>query len=270
MNPQQPQNPQQPYPQDQQPQSGGQPAPPTPFGPAGMPGQQQSGQQSQSQGDNQPQLVYMARPHEPIQPEMSPEARKRHEDSKKDFPHLNLSEGEYVISVVDRHPIGLLGIWIASGLVIFVLVVLMALVSGGALTSELGGESTIPVAVLAIPVLLISFLVLIFAFIATIVYNANRFFLTNESVIQHIQTSLFSKREQTVSLANVEDASFTQDGILPHLLNYGMIRLSTQGDETTYRFQYASNPQKTISILNNAVEAFKNGRPVTAEDSRNS
>ena len=93
-------------------------------------------------------------------------------------------------------------------------------------------------------------------------YAQNRFFLTNESVIQEIQLSLFSKREQTVSLGNIEDASFSQKGILQTFFNYGSIRLSTEGDETTYRFQYVANPRHEIAILNNAVEAFKNGRPV--------
>jgi len=98
--------------------------------------------------------------------------------------------------------------------------------------------------------------------VATYVYNGNRFYLTNESVIQEVQTSLFSKYEQTVSLFNVEDASFRQNNPIQMLLNYGSIRLSTEGDETTYRFSYVSNPKNHIAILNNAVEAFKNGRPI--------
>lgn len=98
--------------------------------------------------------------------------------------------------------------------------------------------------------------------VSTIVYQANRFFLTNESVIQNIQTSIFSKKEQTVSLANIEDASFRQKGVIQHIFNYGSIRLSTQGDETTYRFDFVQNPQNQITLLNNAVESFKNGRPV--------
>jgi len=81
-------------------------------------------------------------------------------------------------------------------------------------------------------------------------------------VIQYIQTSLFQKHEQTVSLGNIEDASFYQKGILQTLLNYGMIRLSTQGDETTYRFHYVSDPKRQIALLNNAVEAFKSGHPI--------
>ena len=65
-----------------------------------------------------------------------------------------------------------------------------------------------------------------------------------------------------MSLANIEDASFYQQGILQQIINYGSIRLSTQGDETTYHFTYVANPKRHIATLNNAVEAFKNGRPV--------
>lgn len=109
---------------------------------------------------------------------------------------------------------------------------------------------------------LLSVLFLIGGYAALWVYLSNRFFLTNESVIQEIQTGLFTHKEQTVSLANIEDASYNQTGPVQTILDYGSIRLSTEGDETTYSFNYVANPKYYISILNNAVEAFKNGRPV--------
>jgi len=46
------------------------------------------------------------------------------------------------------------------------------------------------------------------------------------------------------------------------MLDYGTIRLSTEGEETTYRFSYVANPRGHVARLNNAIEAFKNGRPV--------
>jgi len=102
--------------------------------------------------------------------------------------------------------------------------------------------------------------------VAYYVYVNNKFFLTNESVIQEIQVSLFARKEQTVSLANIEDASYTQHGIIQTIFNYGSVRLSTQGDETTYRFTYVARPKEHIETLNNAVEAFKNGRPVDPDE----
>lgn len=101
--------------------------------------------------------------------------------------------------------------------------------------------------------------------IAIWVYLRNQFFLTNESVIQEIQHGLFSRHEQTVSLGSIEDASFKQYGIIPHIFGYGLMRLSTEGQETTYRFNYVEHPKEQVAIVNNAVEAFKNGRPVGSE-----
>lgn len=224
---------------------------------------QQSPQYNQDQQNQQPQqVVYVTRPHEPMQPELSAEQLKRHEESKQKHPDLNLSKGEFIISAVDRHPIGLLQIWAVVGVVIAAIFAVAVFVANELKASN----STMSPEIMAIPAILISALALLFGFIATSIYNANKFFLTNESVIQQIQTGLFAKREQTVSLNNIEDASYQQHGVLPHLLDYGLLRLSTEGDETTYRFSYASRPQRQIAVLNNAVEAFKNGRPVTGEN----
>lgn len=213
-----------------------------------------------------PQVVFMTRPHEPVAPKLSPAALARHKDSVKKYPFLNLSEGEFVIVAIRRHPIGLLGIWavVASAILILLFMIGLNMATSvdtvGTLVSE---ESA--------PSLVIVFLSLMALFVlggvmATWVYQGNRFFLTNESVTQQIQTSLFAKKEQTISLTNIEDASFTQKGILQHMLNYGSLRLSTEGDETTYRFNFVENPSAQVAKLNNAVEAFKNGRPVDPDE----
>lgn len=119
--------------------------------------------------------------------------------------------------------------------------------------------------IVPITVILLCLIVLvgIGGYAAVWVYLRNTFYLTNESVIQEIQHSLFSKHEQTVSLGSIEDASYRQVGVFQTAFNYGTIRLSTEGEETTYRFQYVDNPKEQIAILNNAIEAFKNGRPVS-------
>ncbi len=211
-----------------------------------------------------PQVVYMARPHEPMTPELSPEVKQKHEQSMQKFSYLNLSDGEYVISAITRHPIGLLGIWGVVGLLIATLSAGIFMVMGGAGESSLIGEESIPsLAMILLGLVVLTFLI---GIIATVIYESNRFFLTNESVTQHIQTGLFAKKEQTISLGNIEDASFKQSGILQHVLNYGSLRLSTEGDETTYRFSFVENPNRQVALLNNAVEAFKNGRPVDTDE----
>jgi uncharacterized membrane protein YdbT with pleckstrin-like domain len=209
--------------------------------------------------------VHVARPLQPVEQPVPPEFVRLAEESSKKYPHLNLSKGEFVISAVKRHPIGLVQIWLAVILLMLALGTLFGLLffgEGAADTvSALGGNEELPsAAVLGLGVLYV--LAVLGGLVASYLYNSNRFYLTNESVIQEIQPTLFSRHEQTVSLSNIEDASYKQNGILPHLFNYGTIRLSTEGDETTYRFTYVTNPKKHIAVLNNAVESFKNGRPV--------
>ena len=210
-----------------------------------------------------PQAVYVMRPHEFMRPEITDDMRQKHVRSQQSFPYLNLSEGEYILSVVRRHVIGLIRIWAIVLLVAALLSVGIFILQNNGGIAMLSGRSATPWPAL----FLLGVIVLVFlgGVMATSVYDGNKFFLTNESVMQIIQISLFSKKVQTISLGNIEDASFRQSGILQTLLNYGSIRLSTEGDETTYRFQYVSNPSHEITLLNTAIEAFKNGRPVDTD-----
>lgn len=207
------------------------------------------------------QVVHVARAMEPIKQEISEEVKKRHDRSVRLYPTLNLSDHEYVISAVHRHPIGLI-IPLAIG-VLLIAATLTVLSNYPAIVDALDIQGQLAeTSAIAVPMLIFTVLIALGMFVIYYVYVNNKFFLTNESVIQEIQVSLFSRHEQTVSLANIEDASFYQQGILQQIVNYGSIRLSTEGDETTYHFTYVANPKRHIATLNDAVEAFKNGRPI--------
>lgn len=210
-----------------------------------------------------PQVVQLTRAADPVPVKISDEAMRRHKESLVKHPQLNLTKGEYIINEVRRHPIGLVP---PIGVTAFlVLVIVSGLAAYPAIQSNAVAGTLPPLDTLLIPALLLIVLVLLGGYIAVWVYLNNRFFLTNESVIQEIQTSLLARHEQTVSLSNIEDASYRQTGIFQTLFNYGTIRLSTEGDETTYRFYYVADPKTQIATLNNAVEAFKNGRPVATD-----
>lgn len=196
----------------------------------------------------------------PPQPKRSAEdesVEAKHRDSVKKFPELSISRGEYVIEAIRRHPIGIISIW---ALVIFlVLILLFALSFYSINRAEIAKmfliSGDLPSAATLFPgVLILAGFFVLGGIIATIVYNGNRFYLTNESVFQFVQHSLFSTRLQVVNLINVEDASHDQKGILQQVLNYGTLRLSTQGEETTYHFYFVANPKRIVSLVNDAAE----------------
>lgn len=184
------------------------------------------------------------------------DVRKLHEQSVAKYSILNLSEDEYVITTLRRHPIGMISIWAVVALAILITLFLPAMYYG------LGIDSVIrlsPTATAALGLVLLAIIVLaiVAGAIATYVYEANMFILTNENVIQRIQGSLFSKKIQTISLGSIEDVSYRRTGIIQTILNYGSIRLSTEGEETTYRFSYAYDPEGQVHMINDAMEAFR-------------
>ena len=207
-----------------------------------------------------PQFVHMSRAVDPAKQGISEELKAKHAASAAAYPFLNMSDAEYIISSVRRHPIGLV---IPLFLTIFLIALIAScLINYTAIVETIGltpPPDFGPIALFGVALMLLTG---IGGYIAYWVYTANKFFLTNESVIQEIQLGLFTHHEQTVSLANIEDASYDQHGIIQMMFNYGSIRLSTEGEETTYRFSFVANPKQQIATLNNAVEAFKNGRPV--------
>ena len=227
-------------------------------------GQEAPGQnfdpQIRTQYANEPKVVHAIRQTDKVNSTVGEKSARLHADSIQKFPHLNLSDGEFVVLDIKRHPIGLMLPLFATGLIMVAFIAVLILYPTD--TSAMGGLALPDYGVVFLVLMILMALVGAGGSIAVWVYLQNQFYLTNESVIQEIQTSLFSRHEQTVSLGSIEDASFKQTGIMQSMLHYGTVRLSTEGEETTYRFTYVANPRNHIAILNNAVEAFKNGRAV--------
>lgn len=180
----------------------------------------------------------------------------KHDESKRKYPNLHLSDGEFVVADVRRHPIGLFSIWAVTLLVVAIVIAIAIFIANQSVNLAASGVEISPDLIL-VGLALVTVLVLLLGYVGQIIYVDNRFYVTNESVIQHIRTGLFTSREQTISLEGIEDASFRQEGILQYILGYGSIRLSTVGDENSYRFTLVSNPQTQLRTLNDAVEGFK-------------
>lgn len=217
-----------------------------------------------TQLSNEPDVVHSPHRPENVSTVVSEKNQKLHDESVQKYPTLNLSQNEFVILDIKRHPIGLLLPVLTTALA------LLAVIAALIMYPSQPDTTLLPLPTygqILLPLLLLMVLVAIGGSVAVWVYLQNHFYMTNESVIQEIQHSLFSRHEQTVSLGSIEDASFKQNGPLQMLLDYGTVRLSTEGEETTYRFSYVANPRNHIAVLNNAIESFKNGRVVDPYES---
>jgi len=207
------------------------------------------------------QVVQVTRSSDPVPVSVPADIQAKHEASRRKYPHLNLSAGEHVILDIRRHPIGLVSIW-------FLALLLGAIIAGvwwfvlshpGSPQPIISASSAPTVSLFAMGLLVLTAL---FAWAATVIYRGNILILTNESVIQRVQSSLISQTEKTINLENIKDARFEQHGFLQLLIGYGTVYLTTEGDQNNYIFSFVTKPKEQIAILNNVVEAVKYGRPV--------
>ena len=155
----------------------------------------------------------------------------------------------YIVIDVERSIWGIVQIWFfacVAALAVLAATVFMAQSSGGANQGAVVG-------------LIASAACVAGGMVATHVYRQNYFVVSNERVFARIQFSPFARRSQNVELEHVEDCSIRQAGIVQTLLNYGSIRLSTVGDEHTYRFTFVSRPEEQFSIINKVVQAVDEG-----------
>ena len=166
-----------------------------------------------------------------------------------------MQPGEQVICEIKRHPIGIIGTYFS----LFAAVALVAVVGyvlGPQLmtttdTSRIYGYVTIAVLIIAV-------LGGLFAYVAHIVYWGNRWIVTDDSVTQVIQNSLFSKQSSQLSMGNLEDITAEKNGVFQQLFNFGVLRCETAGaTKSKFHFVYCPNPEYYAKCILDAREKFE-------------
>ena len=188
-------------------------------------------------------------------------ADELHAQSVEKYPKLNLSEREHVLKFILRHPIGKIAIW--SEMSFLILLVLAGLIwYSSDYSSLLARVSHIPN--MATADALAALLILLFASIALIasyIYNGNRIYLTNESIIQHVQRGLFNTTNEQLNLVKIEDVAVVQNGILPRLLHYGTLLVNTLDSRDPHILTMVRDPQHAADEIHNASEQAMSQNP---------
>lgn len=176
----------------------------------------------------------------------------RHARSQKDFPFLKLEKDEYVEFAFKRAKIWLVLVYggLAAGLGVVLVAFLMVAMASGALDDM--GRNFLSI------LLLILIVMAVFAgYFASMMYRGNRLFITNKHAIQTVMISPASRSMNIIDLPSIEDASFSQNGLMQSFLNYGTLRLSTVGDETTYTFRYSDITGEELKAVSKIITAAK-------------
>lgn len=167
-----------------------------------------------------------------------------------------MQPGERVICEIKRHPIGLINIYLMAGMVL--IATLSAAILMPMYASFLTDQQRLGIVLGAILLLVITVL---FTYIGVYVYQANRWVVTSDSVTQIEQVSLFNRHASQLSLANLEDVSARQDGLIQTLLGYGDLIVESAGERSKFVFHYCPNPNDYARRIIAAHEEYISNRP---------
>ena len=188
---------------------------------------------------------------------MNPQSQDDTALQNTDIPLKVMQPGERVVCEIKRHPIGLIGTYLALILVIIVAVV--AVVAAPHLFANVTSHDQM---VLALGAVIICAITGLFTYVGISVYKGNRWLVTSDSITQVSQISLFNKQTSQLSMANLEDVTVEQNGILQTVFGFGRLRAETAGERSKFVFDFCPNPQdyaKEIIATHEAHIAEKPG-----------
>jgi uncharacterized membrane protein YdbT with pleckstrin-like domain len=163
-----------------------------------------------------------------------------------------LEPGECILTVVHRSFIGLLGIYLVAIAAIGAIFALLITVAPDSFDTS---SDTISPALSAIIILGAVLLVLIL-FTATYVYRQSRLLVTDKSLVQITQRTLFIRKVSRLSMSNVEDVNEEQRGILASIFNYGTLTVETAGAKENFVFTLCPSPARLADRIIEARQAY--------------
>ena len=163
-----------------------------------------------------------------------------------------LEPGECILTVVRRSIVGLLGIYlVATAAVLAILALVVALSPDTFDTSSVNISPALSAIIVVGAVLLVLIL-----FTATHVYRQSRLLVTDKSLVQVMQKTLFNRKVSRLSMSNVEDVSEEQRGFIASFFNYGTLTVQTAGTEDNFVFSLCPDPAKLADRIIEARQAY--------------
>jgi small-conductance mechanosensitive channel len=163
-----------------------------------------------------------------------------------------LEPGETIVTIVHRSLVGLAGIYLVA--IAAVAAVFFLAITLSPDTFNTSSDSISP-ALSAIMVGTAILLVLLL-FTATYVYRQSRLLITDRSLVQVMQKTLFNRKVSRLSMSNVEDVNEEQRGIVSSIFNYGTLTIQTAGTEDNFVFSLCPNPTRLADRIIEARQKY--------------
>ncbi len=163
-----------------------------------------------------------------------------------------LEPGEQMITVVRRHPIGIIIIYLEALVGVLALGVLAVFIAPD-IFSDISTQTNR--LIIAGTILAVAMLIFVL-FVATYVYRQSRLLVADKSLVQIMQKSLFIRKVSRLSMSNVEDVTAEQRGILATIFNFGTLTIQTAGELDNFIFPTCPDPNKYAHEILEARQTY--------------
>lgn len=163
-----------------------------------------------------------------------------------------LEPGEKLLVIVRKHPIGIVGIYAEALIGLLVVFGLFLAIAPDFFNGLSNQAYTILVGVIIFGLATLIF----FLLAATYVYRQSRLLVTDRSLVQILQQSLFIRKISRLSMSNVEDVTAEERGILSTIFHYGTIVVQTAGTLDNFIFPYCPDPPKYADQIIEARQRY--------------
>ena len=171
----------------------------------------------------------------------------------------HIDSDETKLLEVRRAPIGIILQYVAAGLILIAgfIIVAIALPQLGNLSSE--AKQTAAILVGCGGVLVVLYLV-----VATTIYRESYLVVTDRNITQALQLGLFRRKVSQLSLANIEDVTSDQNGLIQSIFGYGTLKVETAGEQDNFYFYYCPRPNVVAKEILDARERYISRDPAKA------
>lgn len=178
-----------------------------------------------------------------------PEGRRHHRFSAfslypKDIGFETEQKDEKIVLMLRQHPIVNIK-WIFFTLL---------LLTGPMVLSLLGIFKLLPVGFPLIVSLAWYLVTSAYAIEGFLNWYFNVFFITTDSIIDVDFFNLIDKKISQADLEMIQDVSYSTNGVLGTMLNYGNVQVQTAAEVREFIFESVPNPDKVVKILEDLME----------------
>lgn len=176
-------------------------------------------------------------------------------EGRKHFNLIEFDSNEQLVMEIRKHPVGLALIVIIGGIVTLATLMLAGFVAAADLDTFFSTSSLNSLkGIIMIASLLITSLAVIGTLIGAFLYRSNVIYVTSEKIAQVLYTNLFHRKISQLSIGDIQDVTVTQNGILAHIFNYGVLVIETAGEQQNYTFTFVPEPYAKSKAIVGAHE----------------